>query len=410
MIACICLPYFAAAVERRANLTLLKQPLVLGGQPWARDPLYGFSQEAAWQGIRPGMALRQAHLLFPSATFMDATPPRYTAASHEVHDCLTDFGNRVEQRAWWQGSDPDPTAGPALGRRLPAIYWLELGSLPQKEIIPLAQHMGRTVRQATRLEASIGLAEHGWTAQVAAALGRPGHLLPVAEGNEKLFLAQRSLQFLPLNPKLRRELLQLGIQTLGQLTALPLAALQDRFGPAIVPLYRLAEGEDTTAIRPRAAENTLTVNRLFPDLLDNLLSLRAVVADMAGTLSARLHSGVQMAQMVRVLWETSAGEQKERKLPLRQPVWDETPLRQVLLDLLVPGQLSAPLARLNVTLADFVPAQASQLTLFPTAAAVRPVLPLVLHTRYAQHTVQAQLVVPDHPLLERRFVWYTPAL
>ena len=410
MIACVCLSYFAAGIERRTNQALLKQPLVLGGQPWARDPLYGFSQEAAWQGIRPGMALRQAHLLFPSATFMDATPPRYAAAAAEVHDCLTDFAHRVEQRAWWQGPNVDPSAGLALERRLPALYWLDMGSLPPKEIIPLAQHMGRTVRQATRLEVSLGLAEHGWTAQVAAALSRPGHLLPIEDGKEKAFLAQRSLQFLPLNPQLRRQLLQLGIQTLGQLTALPLSALQDRFGPTIVPLYRLAEGEDSPSIQSTITENTFTINRLFPDPLDNLLSLRAVLAQIAGMLGQQLHTTVQMTRMVRVLWETSEGEQKEQKLALRQPVWDEAHLRQTLQDLLVPDQVSAPLARLNVTLAELVPAQVEQLTLFPTAAAIRPVSPLVLHTRYARHTVQAQLVAPDHPLPERRFVWFTPVL
>jgi DNA polymerase-4 len=410
MIACVCLSYFAASVERRATPMLASRPLVLGGQPWADDPLYGFSQEVAWQGVRPGMALRQAHLLFPTATFMDATPPQYAAASAEIHDCLTDFAGRVEPRAWWQGANSDPTASPALGRRLPAVYWLDIGSLPQREIIPLAQHMGRTVRQATRLEASIGLAEHSWTAQVAAALSRPGHLLPVAAGNEKAFLAGRSLQFLPLEAKLRRQLLQLGIQTLGQLTALPLSTLQDRFGLAIVPLYRLAEGEDTTRIPLNPVEDTLTVNRLFPDSLDNLLSLRAVVADMTGVLAAQLRAKSQMAQLIRVRWETVEGGQKEKEWALRQPVGDETHLRQTVLELLAPSQLPAPLARLTVELTQLVPAQVEQLTLFAPVAATRPVSPLVLLTRYAQHTLQAQLVAPDHPLPGQRFVWYTPSL
>lgn len=410
MIACVCLSYFAAGVERRANTRLIARPLVLGGQPWASDPLYGFSQEAAWQGIRPGMALRQAHLLFPSATFMEATPPRYAAASAEVHDCLTDFANRVEQRAWWQGPNVDPAAGPAWASRLPAVYWLDMGSLPKREVIPLAQHMGRTVRQATGFEAAIGLAEYGWTAQVAAALSRPGHLLPIATGHEKAFLANRSLQFLPLEAKLRRQLLQLGIQTLGQLTAIPLSALQDRFGPVIVPLYRLVEGEIITPLPSPPPEQVLTVKRLFLDPLDNLLSLQAVLSHMAGSLAQHLHAGIQMTQRVRVLWETTTGEQKEQELALRQPVWDETHLRQTIQELLAPSQLLAPLARLNITLADLVPAQVEQLTLFPSPPTLRPASPLVLHTRYAQHTYQAQMVAPHHPLPERRFVWYMPTL
>ncbi|MBK9053982.1 MAG: hypothetical protein IPL78_24625 [Chloroflexi bacterium] len=95
---------------------------------------------------------------------------------------------------------------------------------------------------------------------------------------------------------------------------------------------------------------------------------------------------------------------------MRQPVGDETHLRQTVLELLAPGQLSAPLARLTVGLTQLVPAQVEQLTLFAPVATTRPVSPLVLLTRYAQHTLQAQLVAPDHPLPGQRFVWYTPSL
>jgi nucleotidyltransferase/DNA polymerase involved in DNA repair len=409
MIACVCLAYFAASVERRAKTHLAHCPLILGGQPWASDPLYGFSQEAAGQGVRPGMALRQAHLLFPSATFMDATPPQYAAAAHEVHECLADFARRVEQKAWWQGTRPDLEAGPALGRRLPAIYWLDMGALPEREVIPLAQQIGRTLREATHLEPSLGLAEQGWTAQVAAALSRPGHLLPVADGHEKSFLADRSLQFLPLETKLRHKLLQLGIQTLGQLTTLPLAALQERFGPAIVPVYRLAEGQAATAMPSTPEEAQLTLNRLFPEPLDNLLDLQAVVAQMAAALSAQLQTRCQMVHQLRLSAETVAGDVIARDLTLRQPTWDEKQLCGAFLHRLAPAHLTAPIARLGFTLAQLAPARSEQLTLFENTRP-RPVTPFVLRARYAPHTFQAQLVAPHHPLPEQRFVWYAPSL
>lgn len=409
MIACVCLTYFAARVERRADTALTTSPLVLGGQPWASTPLYGFSQEAAWQGIRPGMALRQAHVLFPSATFMEATPPRYAAASDEVHHCLTDFTGKVEQRAWWQGSNPDAAAGPALGRRLPAMYWLDLGSLPQKEIIPLAQQIGRTVRQTTGLDPSIGVAACRWTAQVAAAVTHPGCLLPLAAEREKPFLARRSLHFLPLGRPLRRQLAQLGIHTLGQLAALPLAALQDRFGPAIAPVYRLAAGEDRTPILPLPEEPRLTMHRYFSDPVANRLSLEAVLADLARELAGQLYQRGLMAQTVTLSGQTETGETMAQTLTLRRPVREARGVQVALNDLFRAIRWPAPLTHLAIVLTDLTPAQAEQLSLFPVAAASRPIPPQVLLSRYARYTVRGQLVAPTHPLLERRFVWCGPA-
>ena len=57
MIACIAVPYFAAAVERRDDDDLLEKPLAIGGQPWEARPVYAISQEVAHQGVRICMSL-----------------------------------------------------------------------------------------------------------------------------------------------------------------------------------------------------------------------------------------------------------------------------------------------------------------------------------------------------------------
>ena len=44
MIACVRLPYFAAAsVERRDDDQLQQRPLVIGGQHWSVQPVYAVS-------------------------------------------------------------------------------------------------------------------------------------------------------------------------------------------------------------------------------------------------------------------------------------------------------------------------------------------------------------------------------
>lgn len=103
MIVCVAVPYFAAQIERRDNRRLAKIPLAIGGQPWETDPIFAYSHEVARRGVRPGIPLRQAHLLAPQAHFMPAYPPRYQEVSGEMGDVVADF------LPWWSlriGGDP----------------------------------------------------------------------------------------------------------------------------------------------------------------------------------------------------------------------------------------------------------------------------------------------------------------
>ena len=115
MIACLTVPYFATAVERRKDLSSVEKlshpgpgsgslpGLVIGGQPWEPQPLYAFSQEVAKNGVRPGMSLRLAHVLSPQAEFISTNLPHYFSAHGEITDILTDFTNLVERQRYPEG-------------------------------------------------------------------------------------------------------------------------------------------------------------------------------------------------------------------------------------------------------------------------------------------------------------------
>ena len=62
-IACVRIPCFTVAIERRANPQLEEQPLVV----YDRGGVLDASPEAA--GVRRGLPLRQAKALCPSAVF-----------------------------------------------------------------------------------------------------------------------------------------------------------------------------------------------------------------------------------------------------------------------------------------------------------------------------------------------------
>jgi hypothetical protein len=102
------------------------------------------------------------------------------------------------------------------------------------------------------------------------------------------------------------------------------------------------------------------------------------------------------------------GDRIEHQLAVRPPLWGEESLP--LLDLMNSGRFPAPLARLSVILTDLVPAQVEQLPLFTPIVVTPPMMPPILLTRYAGHIHQAQLIAPEHPLPEQRFVWHAAAV
>ncbi len=284
MIACLTVPFFATAVERRHNQSPGPLPqsrpgpkensgLVIGGQPWEPQAVYAYSREAAQQGVRPGMSLRLAHFLSPQANFIPANPPRYLDASAEIVDILTGFTHLVEPELYWsqagvrvrnaKASNLQAGYGPAFGHRLPACFTLDLESLPPAEALSLAQEIGRSVRDHSHLAPAIGLAQNIFVAHVAAVFTQANYARPITSDQVSPFLAACSIRFLALDKETARRLSLLGIRTLGQLVSLPLSGAGMRLGldapsrKALAGLYQMITRPDEPDLNPAASANLL---------------------------------------------------------------------------------------------------------------------------------------------------------
>jgi nucleotidyltransferase/DNA polymerase involved in DNA repair len=341
LIACLNVPFFASAVERRANRDsatvspsrpgLQGQPgLVIGGQPWEPQAVYAYSREAAQQGVRPGMSLRLAHFLSPRAQFMPADPPLYQGASAEIVDILTGFTHLVEPELFWSqagvqvkngyaakgaatsGSSTlgsqilQAGSGPAFGHRLPARYTLDLESLPPTEALSLAQEIGRTVRSQAHLAPAIGLAQNHFVAHVAAVYTQANYARPILPDQVAPFLSTCSIRFLALDNETTRRLSLLGIRTLGQLVSLPLSSAGLRLGldgpsrKALATLYQMITNPSETElnsaasahllppIRPHRPEKSEQLAYHFDPPLADRLVLEQALTQAATRLAGRL--------------------------------------------------------------------------------------------------------------------------
>ncbi len=408
MIACLSIPYFAAAVERRADDTLTPQPLAIGGQPWEAKPVYAFSQEAAGQGVHAGMSLRLVQVLSPDSQFIPAHKPQYGRVSAEVIDVLTDFSPDIEPQELWHSFADSTLHLTAHGSSLPARYCLDLDGLPLKEAIPFMQTMGRQLRAETHLSPAIGLSADKFTAQVAAAVSRPDHLLPVAEDGYADFLSSRSLAFLPLDKETHRRLRLMGIRTLGQLAALPLSALQEQFGPQITPFYRQAQGQGDEPLQPQTAIQQEAIRHWFDEPVDNLLTLTAVLTHLANELSHRLHTSVRAGRILQLSLEMADGRTEQQTIAFPQPTRDAARFAITGQEAMARLNLTCGVTAVTLTLTDLTPATAHQLMLFQdTAVANHHRLSQTVHNLAAKYTdgrfYQPILTEPHHPLPERRF-------
>lgn len=413
MIACISMPYFAAAVERRGDSGLVEKPLAIGGQPWEARPVYAFSQEAAQQGVQIGMSLRMAHVLSPHSRFLPAAETRYSKVSGEMVDLLLDFSPLIEPQEWWH-----PFQGKKAvtfpERLLPARYCLDLEGLPQREALPFVKEIGRTLRRESQFSAAIGLAANKFTAEVAATVCRTGHALPVKTGQDASFLASRSLQFLPLERDIARRLRLLGIYTLGQLAGLPLPALQEQFGPAIVPHHRRATGAAIESLQAVPPERVERADLRFEGAVSHSPLVREAGKRLVAELAHRLGEEGLLARELRLHLETEEGETRQPRMILRRPTADVRLMETALNELLAQESFESAICGMAVTVADISPARGRQLTLFDAAGhlsrrgngageARESLANLIVKYRQS-HFFQPQLADAAHPLPERRFL------
>ena len=98
-VACVVVPHFFIEVERRHDPSLRDRPIVVGGAPDERKEVLDCSPEATARGVRPGMSLREALSRCAEATFVEAHPERYRAATLAMVDALLELSPLVEPAA-----------------------------------------------------------------------------------------------------------------------------------------------------------------------------------------------------------------------------------------------------------------------------------------------------------------------
>ncbi|MBM3792888.1 MAG: DNA polymerase IV [Acidobacteria bacterium] len=205
---------FFVSVEELFDPSLKGKPVVVGGRPNQRGVVSAASYAARKFGVHSAMPLRTAYQLCPHAIFVDGHPDRYRELSGRVREVLDSFSPSVSMasidEAYLDVTGTERLYGPPLAA---------------------AQKLHERIKERTQLNCSIGIAASRLVAKVSSDQAKPNGVLWVMPGLEAQFLAPLEVRRIPgVGKVMEKNLHAMGIRKVGDLVALDVKFLEEKFG------------------------------------------------------------------------------------------------------------------------------------------------------------------------------------
>ncbi len=370
VIACVLIPRFQLTIAAGDRAELLQTPAALAPEPGGAQQVGEVSLAAEAFGVHPGMRLGEALARCPRLALVPPDPAG-----------VADFWERLLVRL--------ESIGAAVEPERPGIVCFDARGL-------LRLHGGiegvlAAARRALRVPARFGVAPSRFAAVAAATKARvrrpeivagtagglapPGS--PVRRGDERAragaYLAPLPVSLLRARPALAtlpEALERLGVRTLGELAALPAAALADRFGRAGLLAHELASGGDS-ALCPRPASEFLRESLELAEVASGVQLERGLGLLIDRLLARRERRGRTLRAVVISAVLVEGGGTWRQQVVFREALADPVRMRLALVPRL--ALMPAPAEVLRLAVERFGPPASDQRALLEDPAAARAV-------------------------------------
>jgi protein ImuB len=355
MIACVLIPRFGLTTALGDRSELLQSPVALAPEPGGTQQVGEVSLAAEAFGVHPGMRLGEALARCPRLSLVPPDPAG-----------VADLWERLLVRLESMGAAVEPER-PGLvcfdARGLLRLYGGTEGVL-------------RAARTALRMPARFGVAPSRFAAVAAATRARTRRPEIVGGGQDGRAAARSYLATLPVallraRPALAdlpEALERLGVRTLGELAALPAAALADRFGKRGLLAYELACGGDS-ALSPRPASEFLREALELPEAASGIQLERGLGLLIDRLLARRERRGRTLRSVVISAKLVEQGGTWREQVVFREALADPVRMRLALVAHL--AQMPAPAEVLRLSVERFGPLASDQRPLLEDPAAAR---------------------------------------
>lgn len=299
---------FFCAVEELKDHSLAGKAYAVGGKPGGRGVISSCSYPARGRGVHSAMPTGQALRLCPELILISSNFGDYSEKSDAVMTILHDLSGLVEQISVDEA-------------------FVDVTDLPQ-EGEQIARELQRRVKNETGLPCSIGVASNKLVAKIATDTGKarsksggyPCAVTVVPPGQEAEFLSPLPARSMwGVGPKMEASLTEIGLHTLGEIAACPLAALERHFGKGGADLHRHALGIDDRPVTVEYEAKSISQETTFARDSDDLAFLRKTVQDLSSKVGYRMRSDGVCARVIRIKLRWSDFSTHTRQVALSQP-------------------------------------------------------------------------------------------
>jgi protein ImuB len=349
MIVCILLPRFELPVAAGGREALAAGPLALAPE-LGREQLIGEASAAAEAyGVHAGLRLGEALARCPTLRLVAPDPAGVADAWERIVGALEGIGAAVESQR-------------------PGTAWFDARGLRRLHGGDVEGVLA-AARRALGTPARIGAAPSRFAAYAAASRARPRRA-EIAPRRLADYLSPLPVSLLAARPEaaaLPEALDRFGIATLGELAALPRAALADRFGAAGTVAWELARGRDSP-LRPRLPAERLEEVLELPESASGPQLERALGLLIDRVLARPERRGRTLRAVVLSAVLVGGGTWRTQ-MTFREALADPRRMRLALVGRL--AELPAPADALRLRVEAFGPPSGDQRSLLAEPTAVR---------------------------------------
>lgn len=267
---------FFVTVELRERPDLVGK-MVIVGHPQGRSVVLSASYEARAVGVRSAMPMATALRMCPTAVVIEPRHQLYYQVSGQVMEVFNSITDTVEQLSVDEAFLDIRGSLRRLGTPL------EIGALIRSRI---SAEIGIT--------ASVGIAASKFVAKVASTRCKPNGMLLIEKAGTVAYLHTLPVEALwGVGAKTREALARLGIFTVADVAATPVATLQKALGSTGPALHALSWGIDPRPVSTVRAEKSIGAEETFAkDTYDDEILTRELLR-----LSHRVAARMRVAKL-----------------------------------------------------------------------------------------------------------------
>ncbi|MFT3845472.1 MAG: DNA polymerase IV [Lacibacter sp.] len=296
---------FFVSVERLNDPSLVGKPVIVGGSK-ERGVVSTCSYETRVFGVHSGMPMAQAMKLCPHATVVQGTRNDYSKYSRWVTDIIA-------------------AKAPLFEKASIDEFYIDLTGMdrffdPLQWTIDLRQE----IINETKLPISFAMASNKLVAKIGTDFAKPNNYIFIEFGKEKEFLAPLRVNKIPgIGEKAFHTLLDLGIETIGELQSSNPVMLEQQLGKHGRDLWQRAHGISFSEIHSFHEAKSISSENTFHENRNEIEFLESEIVRLTEKIAHELRQDQKMAGCVSVKIRYPDFETQQRQATVPYTQYDD---------------------------------------------------------------------------------------